>query len=119
MRCPVDGLPDNTTYTESCGLYALLILSPLSSVVLVYGCVAETLFFGRQDAMQRTTLLPLSDFMRAQGLDPARMTLAEVGCGTGRLHTFIKASETRDVQFCLNRGGTRADHTAPLACRSP
>lgn len=56
----------------------------------VYEFSTETLFFGRQDAMQRTALLPLADFIRSRGLDPARMTVAEVGCGTGRFHTFIK-----------------------------
>jgi hypothetical protein len=40
--------------------------------------------------MQRTALLPLAEFIRSRGLDPARMTVAEVGCGTGRFHTFIK-----------------------------
>jgi hypothetical protein len=58
----------------------------------VYEFSTETLFFGRQDAMQRTTLLPLVDYIRARGLDPARMQVAEVGCGTGRFHTFIKVS---------------------------
>lgn len=56
----------------------------------VYEFSTETLFFGRQDAMQRTTLLPLVDFIRSRGMDPASMTVAEVGCGTGRFHTFIK-----------------------------
>jgi hypothetical protein len=56
----------------------------------VYEFSTETLFFGRQDAMQRTTLLPLSDFIHSHRLNPAALTLAEVGCGTGRFHTFIK-----------------------------
>lgn len=58
----------------------------------MYEFSTETLFFGRQDAMQRTTLLPLVDFIRSRGMDPAKVTVAEVGCGTGRFHTFIKVS---------------------------
>jgi hypothetical protein len=56
----------------------------------VYEFSTETLFFGRQDAMQRTTLLPLAEHIRGRGLDPAMLRVAEVGCGTGRFHTFIK-----------------------------
>lgn len=60
----------------------------------MYEFSTETLFFGRQDAMQRTTLLPLVDYIRSRGMDPAFMTVAEVGCGTGRFHTFIKVGAT-------------------------
>eukprot|EP00775_Hariotina_reticulata_P007520 gene7520-7731_t len=56
----------------------------------IYEFSTEALFFGRQDAMQRTALLPLADYIRDQGLDPSVMTLLEVSCGTGRFHTFIK-----------------------------
>lgn len=44
--------------------------------------------------MQRTTLLPLVDFISSRGQDPALMTVAELGCGTGRFHTFIKVPTT-------------------------
>lgn len=81
----------------------LLLLLLLSSSVCrsadVYEFSTETLFFGRQDAMQRTTLLPVADYIRSTGLDPAFMQIAEVGCGTGRFHTFIKVSS-----LCLHMG---------------
>lgn len=76
---------------QHCPLALLHVLCGMCFLLRCFCMVAaETLFFGRQDAMQRTTLLPLSDFIRSRGLDPATMTVAEVGCGTGRFHTFIK-----------------------------
>lgn len=54
----------------------------------VYESSTETLFVGRQDAMQRTTLLLLSDYMK--GKDASQMTALEVACGTGRFATFLK-----------------------------
>lgn len=56
----------------------------------MYEFSTEALFFGRQDAMQRTTLVPLAEHIRSTGADPTTMTLLEVCCGTGRFHTFIK-----------------------------
>ncbi|KXZ46713.1 hypothetical protein GPECTOR_41g677 [Gonium pectorale] len=59
----------------------------------VYEHSTETLFFGRQDAMQRTGLLPIADFVReaeAQGRPASSLRLLEVAAGTGRFHTFIK-----------------------------
>ncbi|KAI8105187.1 hypothetical protein M9435_000357 [Picochlorum sp. BPE23] len=54
----------------------------------VYEASTETLFVGRQDAMQRTTLLLLSDYMR--GKDASQIKGLEVACGTGRFATFVK-----------------------------
>jgi ubiquinone/menaquinone biosynthesis C-methylase UbiE len=54
----------------------------------VYEASTETLFVGRQDAMQRTTLLLLSDYMR--GKDASQIKALEVACGTGRFATFVK-----------------------------
>lgn len=54
----------------------------------VYETSTETLFLGRQDAMQRQTLVPLSDFMK--GRDAAATRVLEVACGTGRFATFLK-----------------------------
>ena len=48
----------------------------------VYETSTETLFLGRQDAMQRATLLPLA------GAKPAK--ILEVACGTGRVGTFAR-----------------------------
>lgn len=54
----------------------------------VYESSTETLFVGRQDAMQRTTLLLMEEAMR--GKDPSQMSVLEVACGTGRFATFVK-----------------------------
>lgn len=59
----------------------------------IYEFSTETLFFGRQDAMQRLSLLPLAEHMRAaaqEGRDVRSMKLLEVAAGTGRFHTFLK-----------------------------
>ncbi len=43
--------------------------------------------------MQRQSLVPLRDFMLSQGsADGAGMQLLEIGSGTGRFATFVKAS---------------------------
>lgn len=54
----------------------------------VYETSTETLFVGRQDAMQRTTLLLLNDAFESK--DVSQMSALEVGCGTGRFATFVK-----------------------------
>jgi len=56
----------------------------------VYETSTEALFFGRQDAMQRTALLALHEWMAETGRDGERLRLMEVACGTGRFHTFVK-----------------------------
>lgn len=58
----------------------------------VYETSTETLFMGRQDAMQRTTLVHIADHFRANFAAPdGRGTkLLEIGCGTGRVMTFIR-----------------------------
>lgn len=55
----------------------------------VYETSTETLFVGRQDAMQRSTLVPLADFMH--GRDASQLRALEVAAGTGRFATFVKA----------------------------
>ncbi|KAK3277040.1 hypothetical protein CYMTET_14926 [Cymbomonas tetramitiformis] len=54
----------------------------------VYELSTETLFLGRQDAMQRHTLVPFARFMG--GRDPAATRVVEIACGTGRFHTFLR-----------------------------
>lgn len=54
----------------------------------VYEYSTEVLFLGRQDAMQRISLVALSDYL--QGKVPEEIRLLEVACGTGRFHTHIK-----------------------------
>jgi len=56
----------------------------------VYETSTETLFLGRQDAMQRLTLVHISRHLKKLGRDPSDVQLLEIGCGTGRLHTFIR-----------------------------
>merc|ERR1719160_1994859 len=53
----------------------------------VYETSTETLFLGRQDAMQRLSLLPLRSVATANGGAPR---ILEVACGTGRFATFIR-----------------------------
>ena len=78
------GLPDyfqNTFHYQTDGW-----LSSKSSSV--YEASTETLFVGRQDAMQRTTLLLLNEFMKDK--DISQLSALEVACGTGRFATFVK-----------------------------
>ena len=56
----------------------------------IYEASTETLFGGRQDAMQRQALVPLSGFMRDRPVNGRGTTMLEVACGTGRLATFVK-----------------------------
>ncbi|CAL8463579.1 g3113 [Coccomyxa elongata] len=61
----------------------------------VYEVSTETLFLGRQDAMQRQTLVPLRAFMAGRGADGAGTRLLEVATGTGRFATFLKDNYPR------------------------
>lgn len=54
----------------------------------VYESSTETLFVGRQDAMQRSTLVPISEFMA--GKDASQVRALEIAAGTGRFATFVK-----------------------------
>lgn len=60
----------------------------------IYEVSTETLFLGRQDAMQRQALVPLASFMRGQSARGAGVRLLELACGTGRFASFIKARRT-------------------------
>jgi len=61
----------------------------------VYETSTETLFLGRQDAMQRQSLVPLHSFMQARSSlghsHGEHTSMLEVACGTGRFATFVKA----------------------------
>lgn len=52
----------------------------------VYETSTETLFVGRQDAMQRGTLRPLLQKLKGK----AKPRILEVACGTGRFATFVR-----------------------------
>lgn len=58
----------------------------------LYEHSTESLFLGRQDAMQRAALVPLVEFVSQRSGDAlgSGMKLLEVACGTGRFHTYIK-----------------------------
>lgn len=56
----------------------------------IYETSTETLFLGKQDAMQRQTLVPLHYHMHSKPAGGAGMKCLEVACGTGRFATFIK-----------------------------
>lgn len=73
----------------------------------VYEFSTETLFFGRQDSMQRSALLPLHQYMLDNGLDPSRLRLLELGCGTGRFHTFIKVGAHAYAALLVDCGRLR------------
>lgn len=75
----------------SCMLTATCFLPthpPTPPAAKVYETSTETLFVGRQDAMQRCTLVPLRDFMA--GKDAGSLLALEVAAGTGRFATFVK-----------------------------
>lgn len=56
----------------------------------VYEVSTETLFLGRQDAMQRQTLVPLHKFMAGRPAHGTGVRALEVAAGTGRFATFTK-----------------------------
>jgi len=60
---------------------------------------------GRQDAMQRQSLVPLRAFMQSKlSSDGAGLKLLEVACGTGRFATFVKVCSTDPKGTRWNRG---------------
>mmetsp|Transcript_151888 Transcript_151888/g.487445 ORF Transcript_151888/g.487445 Transcript_151888/m.487445 type:complete len:530 (+) Transcript_151888:100-1689(+) len=70
----------------------------------VYETSTETLFLGRQDAMQRSTLVHISRFLdrwRAEGIGAhagLQPRILEIACGTGRVMTFVRDNwPTMDV----------------------
>ncbi|CAK0848801.1 unnamed protein product [Prorocentrum cordatum] len=58
----------------------------------VYETSTEVIFTGRQDAMQRTSLVHISDHLHNIMADRSGkgVRLLEVACGTGRLMTFVR-----------------------------
>ena len=59
-----------------------------SSSANTYEASTETLFLGRQDAMQRQTLIPL--LKHFSNNEPSPKTILEVAAGTGRFATFVR-----------------------------
>ena len=66
----------------------------------VYETSTETLFLGRQDAMQRLSLLPLAKGLAGRDGKPPR--LLEVACGTGRFATFLRDNHPAAELTCVD-----------------
>jgi ubiquinone/menaquinone biosynthesis C-methylase UbiE len=63
----------------------------------VYETSTETIFFGRQDAQQRTSLTPLQNL---KGVNGRPLRILEVACGTGRFGTFVRDNHpTADITY--------------------
>ena len=61
-----------------------------------YETLTETLFLGRQDAMQRQTLIPLKNHF----VEKVPKNILEIACGTGRLATFTRDNyPTTDIML--------------------
>ncbi len=84
----------------------------------VYETSTETLFVGRQDAMQRQALVPLSGFMSDRAVKGRGTTMLEVACGTGRLATFVKVGVDGPVRLPVLRKAGRAVCFAPNEVRT-
>ena len=56
----------------------------------MYEASTETLFLGRQDAMQRTSLVPVRAWLNGRDFSAGPVAALEVGAGTGRFATFVK-----------------------------
>ena len=64
----------------------------------VYETSTETLFVGRQDAMQRTALPEIVQLARKQQSNDQPLRILEVACGTGRFLTFLRDNLPTDAQ---------------------
>lgn len=62
----------------------------------IYDTSTETLFLGRQDAMQRTALVPLVEYAKELGRP---LKVLEVACGTGRFMTFARDNLPLDSEY--------------------
>jgi ubiquinone/menaquinone biosynthesis C-methylase UbiE len=71
----------------------------------VYDTSTESLFLGRQDAMQRTALVPLIEHAKKlgtgsdSGSSNRPMKVLEVACGTGRFMTFARDNLPLDSEY--------------------
>lgn len=63
----------------------------------VYEVSTETLFLGRQDAMQRQTLVPLHKFVMSRPAGSTGLRALEIAAGTGRFATFIKVARAAET----------------------
>ena len=68
----------------------------------VYETSTETLFLGRQDSMQRTSLPPIIDLSKKFAVTTKNqrpMRVLEVACGTGRFMTFVRDNLPLDTEY--------------------
>lgn len=65
----------------------------------VYETSTETLFLGRQDAMQRTSLKPLVELSKKIQAEGRPMKVLEVACGTGRFMTFVRDNLPLNAEY--------------------
>ncbi|PXF43194.1 putative methyltransferase sll0829 [Gracilariopsis chorda] len=61
-----------------------------SSSADVYEVSTESLFRGTQDAMQRTVLKAISLFVQSYHRNQSKLTMLDLGAGTGRFSTFVR-----------------------------
>jgi ubiquinone/menaquinone biosynthesis C-methylase UbiE len=59
----------------------------------LYDFQVEALFAGTADAMRRRAYVPIARFIG--GRDPTRMTLLDIGAGTGGFLSFVKGAQPR------------------------
>eukprot|EP00574_Skeletonema_japonicum_P000561 CAMPEP_0201738508 /NCGR_PEP_ID=MMETSP0593-20130828/45287_1 /ASSEMBLY_ACC=CAM_ASM_000672 /TAXON_ID=267983 /ORGANISM="Skeletonema japonicum, Strain CCMP2506" /LENGTH=496 /DNA_ID=CAMNT_0048232729 /DNA_START=168 /DNA_END=1658 /DNA_ORIENTATION=- len=64
----------------------------------VYETSTETLFLGRQDAMQRTSLAPLVEYSKTRKDKSKPLKVLEIACGTGRFMTFMRDNLPIDTE---------------------
>ena len=70
----------------------------------VYETSTETLFLGRQDAVQRVTLPPITTFVKNRNTVNRQdggplLKVLEVACGTGRFMTFLRDQLDLDTEY--------------------
>ena len=103
-------------FFSSIALCMVPILMPMKFPILpgwmstdsanVYETSTETLFLGRQDSMQRTTLPPLVTLAKEKFVPNHKgnsigrpMRVLEVACGTGRFMTFVRDNLPLDAEY--------------------
>jgi ubiquinone/menaquinone biosynthesis C-methylase UbiE len=75
----------------------------------LYDFQVEALFAGTADAMRRRAFVPLAKLFQTR--DPARMTLLDVGAGTGRFLSFVKDAQPRLKVIALDLSEPYLDRT--------
>jgi ubiquinone/menaquinone biosynthesis C-methylase UbiE len=66
----------------------------------LYDFQVEALFAGTADAMRRRAYVPIAQHIA--GRDPGRLSLLDIGCGTGRFLSFVKSVQPRLKAIALD-----------------